>query len=329
VVWGWGVRRVQRNPVRDAENDWRVVLVQPNSPSIFSITEEIIRSQRAVLADQTRLAAGVEPDLVVWPETAVNGAVPIDADVMQLAAAAVDDAAAFLLTGALEIELRDHPADRPRYRYYNAAWLFATNGLPIGRYRKQHLVPFGEFIPGDAWIPLLSRLAPTGVSCTPGRESTVLRITRRDGRPDDLAFSVLICFEDLFGHLSRRAVRRGARMLVNISNDAWFEGSIEPEHHMRQAIFRAVENGVPLLRCGNTGVTGGVDPFGRTTRLDAGFDRSVGLVGFLPIRVPSAPPRRTPYTRLGDIPLATASMLVLLLAVTLRSPPPAMGAWQF
>jgi apolipoprotein N-acyltransferase len=331
-VWVWGVRRLHHNPMRHAADDWRVVLVQPNTPSIFSITEEIVVTQRAVLADQTRLAAGVKPDLVVWPETAVNGAVPVEAAVMKLAADAAAEAGAPLLTGAVEVEVLDRPGGLPRQiRYYNAAWLFATNGLPIGRYRKQHLVPFGEFIPGDAWIPLLARLAPTGFSCTPGRESSVLRVGRRDGRPGELAFSVLICFEDLFSSLSRRAVRRGARVLINISNDAWFEGSIEPEHHMRQAVFRAVENGVPLLRCGNTGVTCAVDPFGRVTRFDGGFAPSAGFNGFLLTRIASADIPGTPYTRFGDLPLATAALLALLLAALVRPSPqtsrlPATGA---
>jgi apolipoprotein N-acyltransferase len=319
VVWVWGVRRLQHNPMRPAADDWRVVLVQPNTPSIFSITEAIVDTQRGVLADQTRLAAGVKPDLVVWPETAVNGAVPVEAAVMKLAADAAAEAGAPLLTGAVEVETLDRTGGLPRQvRYYNAAWLFATNGLPIGRYRKQHLVPFGEFIPGDTWIPLLARLAPTGISCTPGRESSVLRIGRHDGRPGELAFSVLICFEDLFGSLSRSAVRRGARALINISNDAWFEGSIEPEHHMRQAVFRAVENGVPLLRCGNTGVTCSVDPFGRVSRFDVGGAPSDGLVGFLLTRIATAEIPGTPYTRFGDLPLVTAAMLTLLLAVLIR-----------
>lgn len=315
AVWFWGVRRLQDNPVRVSADDWRVVLVQPDTPSIFSITEEVVLAQRQVLAQQTSLAAAVAPDLVVWPETAVNGTVPIDPAVMRLAADAVAAAGAPLLTGAVEVEWIGRPGDaKSRLTYYNAAWLFADNGLPSGRYRKQHLVPFGEFIPGDTWIPALARLAPTGVSCTPGRESTVLRITRRDQRPGSLAFSPLICFEDLFSHLGRRAVRRGADLLLNISNDAWFEGSIEPERHMRQALFRAVENGVPLLRCGNTGITCAVDPFGRVSRLDAGVMPNRGLMGFLPVRISPAANSATVYTRLGDTPLVGVALLALLIA---------------
>lgn len=318
TVWYWGVQRLLANPVRMSANDWCIVLVQPNSPSIFAITEEQVLSQRQMLADQTRFAAAVAPDLVVWPETAVNGVVPFDPAVMQLAATAAADADAPLLTGAVEVEVIERSGAQPLLRHYNAAWLFATNGLSIGRYRKQHLVPFGEFIPGDTWFPILQRLAPTGISCTPGRESTVLRIGRRDGQPGSLAFSPLICFEDLFSGLSRRAVRRGAEVLINLSNDAWFEGSIEPERHMRQALFRAVENGVPLLRCGNTGVTCAVDPLGRVSRLDGGHATAGGLVGFLPVRIAPTASHATLYTRIGDAPLAGAALLTLLLAAALK-----------
>jgi apolipoprotein N-acyltransferase len=113
-VWVWGLWRLREHPIRQSADDWRVVLVQPNTPSIFAITEAIIETQREVLADQTRLAAGVRPDLVVWPETAVNGAVPIEAAVMKLAADAAAEAGAPLLTGAVEIEALDRPRGLPR-----------------------------------------------------------------------------------------------------------------------------------------------------------------------------------------------------------------------
>ena len=76
------------------------------------------------------------------------------------------------MTGALEIERVETSRAAPEgLLFYNAAWLFSAAGQTMGRYRKQHLVPFGEYIPLDKWVPLLQRLAPTGLSCTPGRDA--------------------------------------------------------------------------------------------------------------------------------------------------------------
>jgi apolipoprotein N-acyltransferase len=290
------------------------VLVQPDTPSIFEITDEIVLEQRRVLLDLTTYAAACRPDLVIWPETAVQGVMPWHADVMALASNAACTAGAPLLTGTVEASLEYRATQTPLARYHNSAWLFGTNGMACGRYRKQHLVPFGEFVPGDRWFPLLERLSPVGFSCTPGTDSTVLSIRSRSGRPAGvLAFSPLICFEDVFAGLSRRAVRRGARLLVNITNDAWFDGSSEPEQHMRQAVFRCVENGVPMVRAANTGVTCSIDASGRVFRLGPGGVTT----GFMPagIQVTPATQPRTFYSRHGDWPFGIpAGICVLGLA---------------
>jgi apolipoprotein N-acyltransferase len=318
ALWIWGVNRLRSNPPYSQPADWRIVLIQPDSPSIFAITEADVIAQRQVLSDQTLLAAVIEPDLTVWPETAVNGSLPFDPAVAHLIKNATQTSGSPLLTGAVEINPPPHAKGSQEIRHHNSAWLFSTNGLFMGRYRKQHLVPFGEYIPGDKLIPALQRLAPTGISCTPGSESSILTINRRNGTAGTLSFSPLICFEDLFSDLSRRAVNRGAAALVNLSNDAWFDGSTEPERHMRQAMFRAVENGVPLLRCGNTGITCAVDPLGRITRLDMGAEGQRGLVGFLPTRVPANRMPPTPYTRMGDRPLIIIATLLATIALIPR-----------
>jgi apolipoprotein N-acyltransferase len=130
----------------------------------------------------------------------------------------------------------------------------------------------------------------------------------------------LICFEDLFPYLSRNAVRLGARVLLNATNDAWFEGSREPEHHMRQSIFRAVENRVYLLRSTATGVTCVVDPLGRVERLTDADGSSVSFAGFHTAAL-SIPKQFTPtfYTRHGDVFFALpAAVFLIVVLVFLR-----------
>jgi len=322
--WLWGAARVRTWDRQAAsEATWQIALVQPNSPCIFARDESVMRTQMEFLVSQTRLAGAAKPDLTVWPETAVLGSVPDDPGTMRLIREGAAAAGGPLLTGTLEVERTPvTPATPEGCFFYNAAWLFSASGEAMGRYRKRHLVPFGEYIPLDKTIPILQRLAPTGVSCTPGRGPGVLCVSKEGGR--ELRLGPLICFEDTVPALSREAVRAGARLLVLMTNDAWFNGSVEPVQHLDQSVFRAVENGVPLVRAANSGVSCAVDAAGRVRRLE-----SAGVLadfpGFLVTRVAvPAEPLAAPYTRWGDwtlgIPGALAAVVVLL-GVRLRRRP--------
>ncbi len=314
--WCWGMLRIKeaRRQIATAPT-WRVALVQPNTPCIFTLGSDVVRAQLELLLNQTRLAAVAKPDLTIWPETAVLGSVPDDPFTMRFIRDGAAAAGAPLLTGTLEKEATAVTPQAPDgFLYYNAAWLFAASGEFMGRYRKRHLVPFGEYIPLDKRIPVLQRLAPTGVSCTPGRDPGILHITRAPG--DELAIGPLICFEDTVASLSRAAVRAGARMLTLMTNDAWFNGSIEPVQHLHQSIFRAVENGVPLVRVANSGVSCTVECTGGVTRLTSG-GVATDFDGFLvtQVQVPQTP-LSAPYTRWGDWPWAIpGAVLLVLLAI--------------
>ena len=309
--WFWGLGRIQMWRRAEAKAaSWRVALVQPNSPCVFTINDDKVRSQLELLVDQTRLAGAAKPDLTVWPETAVLGSVPYEPETMKVIRDGAGAAGSPLLTGTLEIERTQvTPAASEGLLFYNAAWLFSATGETMGRYRKQHLVPFGEYIPLDKAIPLLQRLAPTGVSCTAGGDSGILHVSRGVGQV--LSLGPLICFEDTVPQLSRAAVKAGARLLVLMTNDAWFNGSIEPVQHLNQSIFRAVENGVPLVRAANSGVSCAVDAVGHVKRLE-----SDGIVadfdGFLvtQVAVPEVP-LPAPYTRFGDWLLALPGLLAV------------------
>lgn len=318
--WYWGMQRIQHARRLDAHAAvWRVALVQPNSPCVFTLDDGSVRSQQELLVSQTRLAGAARPDLVVWPETAVLGSVPYEPDTLRVIREGAAAASAPLLTGALELERTTvSPAAPQGLFYYNAAWLYSATGETLGRYRKHHLVPFGEYIPLDKRLPALQRLAPTGVSCTPGRAPGVLHVVRAGG--GTLALGPLICFEDTVPALSRAAVRAGARLLVLMTNDAWFNGSVEPLQHLDQSIFRAVENGVPLVRSANSGVTCAVDAVGRVKRLESN-GTATDFDGFLVTQVAVADtPLAAPYTRWGDslLGLPGAALLLALLATGVR-----------
>jgi apolipoprotein N-acyltransferase len=266
---------------------------------VFLDDAELRRKQYAQFIEQTRLAGATTPDLVLWPETALPGVYPYSEVSHEFLKLGLEAARAPLLTGLVEEKRVLNTGDRRKdFLHHNSAWLFAPNGEPIAAYRKQHLVPFGEYIPLDKKIPILQRLAPTGMSCTPGDTSGVMTLTRTNGHT--LTIGPLICFEDTVPDLSRRAVRDGARMLALVTNDAWFNGSIEPVQHLHQAVFRAVENGVPMVRCANSGVSCVVSPVGKISMLESdGVIMDFHGLKVAPVFVPETP-LAAPYTRYGD-----------------------------
>ena len=324
VVLFWGPDRIRQwqQVQAPAEPVWQVALVQPNAPCIFERDDSSEETVRKSLLELTAGASVLDPDLVVWPETSLIQSLPYDDFAVKLARDGAIAAGAPLLTGAVEY----HPGTPPRNddrRFYNAAWLFNSNGVTRGSYHKQHLVPFGEYIPGDRIVPALEKLSPVGFSCTAGTERTILRISHRlrgEGRPtDELTFSPLICFEDTVAPLARHAVRKGARLLVNITNDAWFNGSVEPEQHMAQAVFRCVENGVPMVRAANTGVSCAISPVGRLEQVLERNGRTSDFAGLLPcaLTVPQHP-LPTTYNRWGDWILARPAALLYLIVLFVR-----------
>ena len=314
LCWSWGMNRIKNWQARELDYPaWRVALVQPNTPCVFVFDDETMHQQLKVLLDQTRFASAAKPHLVVWPETSLLGSVPDEAGTMQFVREAAAITGSALLTGTLETErVEKSTADPYGLRFYNAAWMFASNGTVLGHYRKQHLVPFGEYIPLDKIIPALQKLAPTGVSCTAGDGPSLIELHDDEGR--SVKVGSLICFEDTVPLLSRKSVKAGAGMLALMTNDAWFNGSIEPVQHLNQSIFRAVECGVPMVRSANSGVSCVVDAVGRVSKLTS-QGCSTDFSGFLmtQVRIPEKK-LSAPYVAFGDWILAIPGGLLVVLA---------------
>lgn len=199
----------------------------------------------------TELASFDQPSLVIWPEAAFPGYFNRDTE-----SASVHDLVRKIgipvLIGAPHLETEEIA--------FNSAYLLDGEGKILERYDKQNLVPFGEYVPLKPIFGFLERLAYSlGVSdFYPGKTFTVFRLFNQE-----IAFSVLICFEDTFSRLARGFVERGAQFLVVMTNDAWFERSAAPYQHLDASIFRAVENGVPVVRAANTGVSAFISPRGK------------------------------------------------------------------
>jgi apolipoprotein N-acyltransferase len=176
----------------------------------------------------------------------------------------------------------------PDGELYNAV---LAKGMDSGRYYKRHLVPYGEYFPvPDFLLPLLKGVNLRYSDFTHGPEAqTLIRV-------DGMAIGLSICFEDAFGYEIRKALPE-AGLLVNMTNDAWFEDSTAPHQHLQIARMRAMEAGRPMLRAANTGISAIISADGRLLQASPQFE-----VDSLSMNVR---PRSgaTPYVRFGDAPL--------------------------
>ncbi len=311
AVLGWGAWRAAHLP--PPARTLRVALVQTAIPQDEKWVTAKIKMIYERLTELTRKAQGdPQVELVIWPETAL----PDDVRNSEHSYAVVWNLCTNgtpILAGSLDIAVLD--TGEPKY--YNSAFLFDTEGRITGEYDKRHLVIAGEYIPLE-WLIPWRWLAAMGwpASISKGEGGAVFRAGRAD-----VPLSPLICFEDILPGLARADVRAGSRLLVNITNDAWFDARVAPRQHMRNAVLRAVENRVPLIRAANTGVTCVIEPSGRVAAfLSDGAGRTDGqgvLWADVPVPADGAP--LTFYARFGDMyGIACAAATVLWLAVSLR-----------
>lgn len=184
-----------------------------------------------------------------------------------------------LLIGALTFRSRD--------KLYNSALGILNTGTVLDPYHKQILMPFGEYMPMSGLFPWLLDLNPNIANFSEGTESKVFvyLMQHADGSFYEMRVSPLICYEDVVSSLSRNAVKNGAELLVNLTNDAWFGDSVAPLQHNLIASFRAIENRRFLIRSTNTGLTAIVNPLGQTVAKLKPFSEGtllaeVGLMGY-------------------------------------------------
>jgi apolipoprotein N-acyltransferase len=250
AIPAWGKYQM-RTP--DTSSTLRVGLVQPNFSLDVKWSAEFSEHIFRVLERQTDIAAENGAELVVWPESAFNGYL---ADETERIAAIIGPHDVFLLTGSNHYENGDSGGGE-EFKYYNSAFLVDSSGSILSRYDKHHLAPFGEFVPFGKTFPIMERIVPAVADFTPGEhEIAPFRI-------NDKSFGVVICFENSFPHLVRETAAIGVGFIVQLTNDGWFGRSAQPRQDLAIAVFRAIENGVTLVRGTNTGISCFIDPWGR------------------------------------------------------------------
>ncbi len=272
----------------------RVALIQPAIPQDNkwdAAKVEMIYDRLRELT--TGAVVWTEPDLVVWPETALPFDLRLSASCYELTVE-MARLGVPLLVGTMD---QERVEGRAKPLYFNSSFLFDPSGRLIMHYEKRHLVLFGEYVPFHDHITFITAKTPLQESFTAGTTSTVFRLPGRN-----ISFSALICFEDTLAYLAREAVRNGARLLVNQTNDAWFDPYWASRQHMILSIFRAVENRVPLVRSANTGYSCAIDSLGRVREVLAGENGRHDGPGFqlATVRVPPEAMPMTFYNRNGD-----------------------------
>ncbi len=214
----------------DPEAKW-----QEDPDSSFAIYERLTRAA---------LAKG-KSDLVLWPETAIPVYLGHQREPQLRLRHLARELGVAIMTGAPHYEFK--PAGG--YDRLNSAFLFPKTGAPPLRYDKKRLVPFGERVPLQRWFPRLGELNFGQAEFTPGKAYTVFTLE------GGIKISAQICFESVFGEETRRYVLNGARVLGNLTNDAWYGNSSGPYQHAALVRFRSIETRCPLVRAANTGIS--------------------------------------------------------------------------
>ncbi|MFB3819534.1 MAG: apolipoprotein N-acyltransferase [Candidatus Methylomirabilales bacterium] len=272
-----------------------VALLQGNIDQSIKWDEGFQARTLEIYERLARRAAAERPALIVWPETAVP---------FFLRYEPVLGERVLRLARELGIPMLVGSPDASADRLYNSAFLVMPDGRIAERYDKRHLVPFGEYVPLQSLLFFVEKMVVGIGDFGRGREATVFPL-------DGLSFGTMICYEVIFPGEVREFARAGARLLVNITNDAWFGRSGAPAQHLAMAALRAVENGSYLVRAANTGISAVIAPTGAIQAATELF-REAAITG-------RVRPRQTEtfYTRTGGIQSAAAAAFLILYSAIL------------
>jgi apolipoprotein N-acyltransferase len=297
LAFNYGFRQLRNEP--PAPRTLRVTLIQPSIPQTLIWDTSRDRERFRDLIQLSEQALSNRTDLLIWPEAAVPSFARWDTNIYPAITNLVRQHRVWLVLGSDDIARAPQGREAERYEYYNASFLVNPEGEFVARYRKRNLVIFGEYVPLVRWLPFVKWFTPIEGGFTPGIRAIPFYL-----RNPDVKTSVLICFEDIFPHLAREYADDDTDFLVNLTNNGWFGESAAQWQHAASALFRAVENGLPLVRCANNGLTCWVDSRGRLREVFQDDRGSIYGAGFLSTEIPllGMGQKRTPtfYHQHGD-----------------------------
>ena len=255
----------------------------------------------------SRKAAESRPDLIIWPETATPGYVFKKIDILNQIISLARETKCSYLVGSAEYPKFERALFNPK-KGGNTAVLFSRQGKILGQYLKIRLVPFKEYIPFEGVVPWPDFIVPEkkATYLIQGKKPVLLGF-------DTVKFGTLICWESIFPQLAREFARKGANFIINITNEAWFSKTSYPYQSMGITIFRAVENRLPIVRVGNTGVSCFIDQYGRVTDKLQVAGKAINVKGHLTREITLCK-KKTFYAIYGDL-LAYLALIVSFVMI--------------
>ena len=306
LSWAYSTSLIASETMEHSKATLQVGVVQPNIDQAVK-WDQAFREETLRRYDRLTESFGYGVDLVVWPEAATPFIYEREPVYQLQLVAMANRASAALLFGSPAVRF-----DQERKPFLlNSAYLLSPDGELLGRYDKQHLVPFGEYIPLKSSLLFFLEKMVEGIGdfqAGPGPTILSFQLKESDGVAPArrVKFGVVICYEVIFPDLVRRIAGSGAEFLVTITNDAWFGDSSAPAQHFSMVVLRSVENHLAFARAANTGISGFIDPFGRIIVASPTFTQTA-LQAEIPVRQ-----TKTFYSRHGDV-FAYGCMLISLL----------------
>jgi apolipoprotein N-acyltransferase len=297
LLFNLGFRQLRHEP--QPARALKLTLIQPSIPQTLIWNSDADDQRFGDLVRLSEQALSNRTDILVWPEAAVPRMLRYDTNTFDAITGLARRHHVWMIVGSDDAEQRRGSANPNEADFFNSSFLISPEGKLVERYIKRNLVIFGEYIPLHNWLPFLKYFTPIQGGFTSGN---------RPGRfvlPDlDAKCAVLICFEDIFPHLSRGDLEPDTDFLLNLTNDGWFGESAAQWQQAATAIFRAVENRVPLVRCANNGLTCWVDAQGRLRDTLCDDRGAIYGPGFITIEIPALASGQTRpstfYSRHGD-----------------------------
>ena len=284
VIWFGFVQMFRPMKVR---GEITAALIQPSIPQLLLWDGKETPKRFARMLEHSGMAMNSKPSVIVWPEASLPA---ISEEQFRALTEFASSNRVWMILGADDAKAKSDQA-RDGYYYFNAALMLNPEGKVAGIYHKRHLVPFGEFVPFADWLPFLSRWLPIGDGFKAGKTVELFRL-----KNPDVVVAPLICFEDVFARESREAAQSDVDILLNLTNNGWFGESAAQWQHAQAAAFRAIETGLPLIRCTNNGLTCWIDPLGRFMDIFGTTGEAVYGEGFKVVRAPLLTKSNLPRT---------------------------------
>jgi apolipoprotein N-acyltransferase len=306
LVLIYGYWQLRQNTY-SSPNQLKVAVIQGNILQDLKWDEPLEKEHQNIHFQLSESAAQEQPDLIVWPETAVTEFLTENPNLIYRFKELAKKNRTYFFIGSPDLQSAGQ-----EYLYNSAFLLDGENGI-IAKYDKISLVPFGEYLPFSNRFPILKQIIRGPGDFDAGNQNTQFIIYSHSSTK--FQFTSVICFESTMSHFVRRFMVNPADFLVIITNDAWFGKTEAPYQHAYMAVFRAVENRTYIVRSANTGYSCFINPVGKIIRGLKVYDR-----GFL---VDNVAPRkiRTFYTQYGDIFAYLCILLTIIFAYfALHSP---------